>query len=348
MASHRALVIHALQQPLTLINRPTPEPKLDEILVKVSIVGLNPHDGASKASGVFVKNTLPSPFGLDIIGTVAKVGSGVTKFQLGDEVFAFGNPFSPDSTGTQEYCTVPVYQASLIPSRISPDEAATFPLNAMTMVFALFHKTGLDLDPPFGIEPGLSDYRSESILIIGGGAATGKFGIQFARLANFGSIITVASKSKEDLLKSLGATAVIERNQSEDEIEQEIRALVGDDLVYVIDCVGRTPDGQTLGARALSNTKRGTLAALVHAGGVDESRIGPKRAGYDRKKILCITTKYPDLTRSFWDILPTWIEDGKLLPTTFQVFNGLDVVRINKLLDNYIHGKVNTKPHIHI
>ncbi|PNP47829.1 hypothetical protein TGAMA5MH_00881 [Trichoderma gamsii] len=348
MAFHRALVIHSLQQPLTLIDRPTPEPKQDEILIKVSIVGLNPHDGASKAFGLFVKNTLPSPFGLDIIGTVVKVGSGVTKFQLGDEVFAFGNPALPDSTGTQEYCTVPVWQASLIPSGISSDEAATFPLNAMTMVFALFHQTGLDLHPPFGPELCLSDYRSESILIIGGGAATGKFGIQLARLANFGRIITVASRSKEALLKSLGATVVIERNQSEDEIEQQIRATVGDGLVYAIDCVGRTPDGQTLGARALSNTKRGTLAILVHAGGVDESRIGPKTAGYDRKKILCMTTKYPDLTKLFWDILPRWIQDGKLLPTTFQVVNGLDVDRINRLLNDYVYSEVKIKPHVHI
>jgi NADPH:quinone reductase-like Zn-dependent oxidoreductase len=309
---------------------------------------VNPHDGASKAFGVFVENTLPTPFGLDIVGTVVRVGSGVTKFQLGDEVFAFGNPFLPDSTGTQEYCTVPVWQASLIPSGISSDEAATFPLNAMTMVFALFHHSGLDLHPPFGPESGLSDYRSESILIIGGGAATGKFGIQLARLANFGRIITVASKSNEALLKSLGATVVIDRNQSEDDIEREIRATVGDGLVYAIDCVGRTSDGQTLGARALSNTKRGTLVVLVHAGGVDESRTGPKTAGYDRKKILCLTAKYPDLTKSFWDVLPTWIQGGKLLPTTFQVVDGLGVDKIDRLLDDYTHGKVNIKPHIHI
>ncbi|KAF5520582.1 Reticulon-4-interacting protein 1-like protein [Colletotrichum aenigma] len=206
MSTHKALVIHTLQQPPSIIERPTPVPKEDEILLKVSIVGYN----------------LPSPLGVDIVGEVVSCGRDVTQYQVGDRVFAFGSPFSADSTGTQEYCVVPAWQSAPLPKGISADEAATFPLNAMTMVFALLHKTGLNLRSPFGADKDECNYSAESILIIGGGTATGNFGVQLARLAKFGNIIVVASKARESQLKVLGATTVIDRGLDESQIENQI------------------------------------------------------------------------------------------------------------------------------
>ncbi|KAF2155501.1 NAD(P)-binding protein [Myriangium duriaei CBS 260.36] len=279
-STHKALAIHTLGQPPEFIERQTPTPKDDEILLKVSIVGLNPHDASGKRYGLFIKDNLPSPFGVDIVGEVISFGRAVTKYKVGDHVFAFGIPFSADSTGTQEYCVLPAWQSALLPEGISADEAATFPLNAMTMVFALFHETGLNLHSPFGLQRQDSDYSKETILFIGGGSATGKFGIQLARLANFKDIIVVASKARESELKNLGATVVVDRTQDETQIEDNIRKVIGDNLIFAVDCVGRGPDGQTLGVKALSNHRKGTLVALVKLGGVDESRIGPKTAGY--------------------------------------------------------------------
>ncbi|KAH9231979.1 hypothetical protein K456DRAFT_1726234 [Colletotrichum gloeosporioides 23] len=196
-------------------------------------------------------------------------------------------------------------------------EAATFPLNAMTMVFALFHETGLNLRSPFGADKDECDYSAESILIIGGGSATGNFGVQLARLAKFGNIIVVASKAREAQLKGLGATTVIDRALDESQIENQIRDVVGDDLVFAVDCVGRGPGGQTLGAKALSSHKKGVLAALIKLGDVDESRIGSKFAGYVRNQVLCHTTKYPHITKEFWGVLPNLIE---MVPYSRRLF----------------------------
>ncbi|KAF0318368.1 putative alcohol dehydrogenase, zinc-containing [Colletotrichum asianum] len=289
MSTHKALVIHTLQQPPSIIERPTPVPKEEEILLKVSIVGLNPHDASGKRYGLFIKDNLPSPLGVDLVGEVVSYGRDVTQYQIGDRVFAFGSPFSPDSTGTKEYCVVPEWQSAPLPKDISADEAATFPLNAMTMVFALFHETGLNLRSPFGADKDECDYSAESILIIGGGSATGNFG-----------------------LKGLGATTVIDRALDESQIENQIRNVVGDDLVFAVDCVGRGPGGQTLGVKALSSHKKGVLAALIKLGDVDESRIGSKSAGYVRNQVLCHTTKYPHITKEFWGVLPNLIENGTL------------------------------------
>ncbi|ETS74193.1 hypothetical protein PFICI_14059 [Pestalotiopsis fici W106-1] len=348
MSTHKALAIHALEQPPAFLERPTSAPKEDEILLKVSIVGLNPHDASGKRFGTFIKENLPSPIGVDLVGDIVALGRNITGYKVGDRVFAFGNPMSADSTGTQEYCVVPAWQSALLPKEISADEAATFPLNAMTMVFALFHETGLNLHSPFGLRRQDCDYSAESILIIGGGAATGQFGVQLARLAKFRNIIVVASKARESQLKDLGATTVIDRALDESEIENQIRKVAGDDLVFAIDCVGRGPGGQTLGVKALSNHKKGTLAALVHRGDVDDSRIGTKTAGYVRNSVLCHTAKYPDITKEFWAVLPSLIESGTLKPTSFQVVNGLSAKEVDTFLDNYSTGVAQLKPHIHI
>jgi NADPH:quinone reductase len=261
---------------------------------------------------------------------------------------AIKDGFSPEGTGIQKYCIITIWQVALIPSNVNPDEAATFPLNTLTMVFALFHETGLSLFPPFEHRPHDFEYKSQSVVIVGEGSATGKFGIELTRIADFGNIIVVASKSNEYLLKSLGATAVIDRHQSEDAIDRQIREIVGDNLVYAVDCVGNGKDDQTIRTKLLSNSKKGKPMILVHAGPVDERRIDPIKADYERMPIICSSTQFPDITKAFWKVLPKWIEEGKLKPTTYRVIEELDAGLINETLDTYRNGLNIMKPHIHI
>src|SRR3954453_20436234 len=62
-----------------------------------------------------------------------------------------------------------------------------------------------------------------------------------------GRVVAIASESNESQLKSLGATRVIDRHQSLGEIDKEVRAIVGDDLTIVYDCI--------LGGQWRSNTR---------------------------------------------------------------------------------------------
>src|SRR3954454_23604805 len=50
--SQRAFVLEKIGQPVVIIERPIPEPKENEVLVKVAVAGINPHDGYSKAMGL--------------------------------------------------------------------------------------------------------------------------------------------------------------------------------------------------------------------------------------------------------------------------------------------------------
>lgn len=75
-------------------------------------------------------------------------------------------------------------------------------------------------------------------MIVGGGTTVGRIATQFAGLAGVGTIVTTASLSGEAELKIYGATHVIARQTPD--VEEQVRSIVGDDLVYILDC---SPEG---------------------------------------------------------------------------------------------------------
>jgi NADPH:quinone reductase-like Zn-dependent oxidoreductase len=146
----------------------------------------------------------------------------------------------------QQFCILDANFAAPIPLHISFHEAATFPVNAIANFIALFDSSGLDLAPKF-LGPGV-DYANEAILIIRGSSNSGKFALQFSRLAGFGKIITIAKVRSDggQSLRDFGATYIID----------QIRALVGDDLLYAFDKVN--------GAYSSGVSHQCALASVYH------------------------------------------------------------------------------------
>ncbi|KAI9880582.1 MAG: hypothetical protein M1823_006726, partial [Watsoniomyces obsoletus] len=105
----------------------------------------------------------------------------------------------------------------------------------------------------------------------------GRFAVQFAALAGIGRIVVVGGDEAE--LKSYGASHVLDRHGSDDVVLSRIRDIVGDELLYAYDTVNM-PDKLHLAINALSTTKRGQLARLVPVGVPDETKIYPKKDGY--------------------------------------------------------------------
>ncbi|KAL1847890.1 hypothetical protein Plec18167_004854 [Paecilomyces lecythidis] len=337
--TQRAIVLHAVGSPVVLEERPVPEPGEDQLLVKVTVAGLNPHDHKVRDYGLFFSGK-PYIMANDVAGEVVKIGPGpnTAKFAVGEHVFSQAFSPSPDSGGLQQYALLDVrFTTKVADTGLTDDEAATIPINAIAEYIGLFHSTGLGLPAPTTPEAKSFDYASQTILVIGGGSNTGHFGIELAKLAGFGRIVTVAGLHKEAELRAIGATHVIDRHA--DNVLEQIRAIVGDDLIYAVDVVN---DGanQELGVAALSNSKKGILATLLRTeGSLDEKRIGPKKAGYERRFTIGASALYPELTVPFWENLPRWIQSGDLTPTKYQVVEGLDPAKINGVLDLYKEGK---------
>ncbi len=177
-----------------------PAPKADEVLVKVLAVSVNPADWRClRGKPLFSRASLGllrpkhGILGGDIAGLVEAVGSGVTQFEVGDEVYA--NLLDHGHGGFAEYVSVPVDVMSLKPANLSFEEAAAVPMAAVTALQGLRHHGE--------IAPG------QQVLINGGSGGIGTFAVQIAK--SYGAEVTgVTSTRNIDLVRSLGADHVVD------------------------------------------------------------------------------------------------------------------------------------------
>ena len=348
MLTQKAVLIVEVGEPaVAVVEHPLPDPGEHQIQLKVAVAGLNPHDQKARDYGLFIKDALPAVLANDIVGVITKLGAGVTDFAVGDRVVSQGALSSTwHQQGLQEYAIEDAAYSCRIPKGMSDDDAATLPTNLIAGVVALF--SALDITPPWFDDFETTKYKSDSILIIGGGSNCGKFGVQLAKLAGFGTIVVVGGS--EDELRQLGATHVIDRHNREDHIVDQIRSIVGDELIYAYDTVN-PPQGQLLAIKALSNTKRGRLARLLsrlpQASFIDKSQVMQKEAGFEVKDVLGVSALHPDLCRKFWRALPGYLESGAIRPTSWTSVEGLTAANVNAILDGYRDGRKMAKTHIH-
>ncbi|KAH6880660.1 putative alcohol dehydrogenase [Thelonectria olida] len=343
--TQKALLITEVGKPAVLVNdRAVPEPGPNQVQIKVTVAGLNPHDWKSRDTGLFISQSLPAVLANDVVGKVTKVGEGVADITVGDRIVSQA-VFAPGSlqNGLQEYALAAVGSMAKIPDSITDDEAATLPTNIIAPLVALFKV--LEIPAPWSPTAGDFDYANASILIVGGGSNCGKFGVQLARLAGIGRIVVVGGNETE--LKGFGATHVIDRHGGFDAVLGRVKKVVGDDLVYAFDPVN-PPDGQILALNALSNHKKGALARLLPLGPVDESKVLGKKAGFDVRNVFGSSQAHPELAGQFWGLVPEYLQTKKLKPLTYAVHEGLEASHVNAVLDAYRDGKPVIKTHLHL
>ena len=178
----------------------TPAPNADQVLVKVLAASVNAADWHMlRGKPLFSRATLgllrPKHriLGVDIAGQVEAVGSGVTGFQPGDEVYA--NLLDHGYGGFAEYASVPVGVLSSKPANLSFEEAAAVPMAAVTALQGLRHHG--ELQP------------AQQVLINGATGGVGSFAVQLAK-ASGAEVTAVTSTRNVDLVRSLGADHVVD------------------------------------------------------------------------------------------------------------------------------------------
>ena len=233
----KAVVVHEYGGPevLKFEDAPRPEPKDNEVLVKVMAAGVNPVDALIR-SGKYAKffgTTLPLIPGYDIAGVVEKVGAKVTRLKVGDSVYAY--PMW--GGGYAEYAVASEGEAALMPKSINFVEAAGVPLASLTAWQALIDVAKLS--------------AGQSVLIHGGSGGVGSFAIQIAK-ARGAKVFATASTPNQDLLKQLGADVAI------DYTKQKFEDVVKD-VDVVLDSVGKDTLARSYGVIK----KGGFIATLV-------------------------------------------------------------------------------------
>lgn len=187
---------------LKLAEVEKPTPKAGEVLVKVMATAVNPADNHVLSGMLRYSTGLLKPkqqiLGSDIAGQVEAVGSTVTQFQIGDEVF--GDIFGYGRGGFAEYVTVPESALALKPANLSFAQAAAVPMTAVTALQGLRDKGQL--------QPG------QQVLINGASGGVGSFAVQIARALG-GEVTAVVSTRKMEMARTIGADHVIDYTQED-------------------------------------------------------------------------------------------------------------------------------------
>lgn len=218
------------------VARPSPGP--GEVLVKVAASALNPVDFKIREGKLkpVLRIDLPAIMGNELAGTVVETGSGVTRFAVGDRVFA---RTAKDAMGAfAEYAVVAESLLAAIPDSLDFARAAAIPLAGLTALQALRDEAALG--------PG------SRVFIPGGAGGVGTFAIQIAKWLG-AEVVTTASPRGRDLVERLGADTVIDYTAGPVE-----------DGVGVVDAVFDLIGGETLN-RAFALVKKGGVVVSVNA-----------------------------------------------------------------------------------
>ncbi|HET9171411.1 MAG TPA: NADP-dependent oxidoreductase [Actinospica sp.] len=172
-----------------------PAPAAGEVLVEVVATSFNPLDAKLRAGYLreFLPLALPHVPGLDVAGRVAALGEGVTRWQVGDQVFGFV-PMLSDGAAA-EFVAVPQDALAAAPESIPLADAAAIPAVGLTAWQAVYEHAGIE--------------AGQRILVNGAGGGVGGFAVQLAKRAGAHVIATASSRSA-DAVRTQGADEVID------------------------------------------------------------------------------------------------------------------------------------------
>ena len=234
---------------------PRPRPGPGELLVRVHAVGLNPIDNLIPKGDFkpILKTRLPATMGSDLAGVVVEVGSGVTRFTVGDAVYAsiFDTPYG----SLAEFAVVPEQAAALKPANLDFVQAASIPMVGLTAWQAMQERMQL--------QPG------QKVFIPAGSGGIGTFAIQLAR--HLGARVgTTTSTANVELVRGLGADEVIDyKQQPFEDVLQGYDAVLG-----------------TLRGDGLEKAMR-----IVKTGSRVVSLVGPPDAAFARARGMHVVLK---------------------------------------------------------
>ena len=226
-----------------------PEPAAGEVLVQVAATSFNPVDAGIRAG--YLQQVFPVTFphipGVDVAGTVAALGEGVTRWAVGDRVFGF-LPMVPDGAAA-EFVAVSAEVLAAAPDSIPLAEAAALPAGAQTAWQAVFEHADVQ--------------AGQRVLINGAGGGVGGFAVQLAKQAG-AHVIATASPRSADTVRAQGADQLVDYT-----VTTPTEAVT-------------EPVDAVLNLVAATEQHRAALTALIRPGGVIVTTAAPAAGDPDR------------------------------------------------------------------
>lgn len=184
------------------ISAPIPVPKPNQVLIQIHGTSVTPADWRFRSAKPFVVRIMNGLFrpkkvtvlGVELSGEVVEIGENVTKFQVGDHVFA-SSYFKRYGAYAEYKCIEEDAFISKIPKNLSVEESAVLTMGCNTALYFLRDIANIKKD--------------QKILIIGASGSVGSYAVQLAK--HFGAEVTgVCSTDNIGLVKSIGADYIID------------------------------------------------------------------------------------------------------------------------------------------
>lgn len=360
---HDAAVLASPRARLSVERMPTPDPAAGEVVVRVGAVAVNPIDWVIQGTGSVTYRWLPTPavLGSDVAGEVVAIGSGVTRFRVGDRVFglATGTDRGRDSRregAFQEYTTLLEHLTAPTPAGVTDVQAAVLPLGVSTAACALFQPRhlGLTVRDPADTRP-----RERGVVVVwGGSTSVGMNAIQLARAAGY-DVVSTASPRNADLVRSLGADVVVDHG-SAGAVDELVAGIDGRPVVGAV-ALGET---STAGCIEVLHRTGGSVLAMAStpvslAALAGRRRLFPamvpvfarlglktlllnaraRRAGIRAAFVWGTSLRDDEVGRRLWGrLLPEWLADGTVRPLPEAIVAGDGVGAIQEALDRQRAG----------
>lgn len=303
-------------------ERPVPELKPGEVLIKVHAAGVNRPDVFQRTGNYPVPPGASDLPGLEVAGEIVAGELGDSGFKLGDLVCAL-----VQGGGYAEYCAAPLAQCLPVPKGLSALEAAALPENYFTVWSNVFDRGQLS--------------GEETLLVQGGSSGIGVTAIQIARALGHRVFATAGSAEKCRACEELGAERAI--NYKTEDFEAVVKELTGGRGVDVIlDMVG----GDYLPREIKALADDGRLVFIAQLGGAK----GQLDMGQVMRRRLTITgsTLRPrpvafkaaiaaNLRQHVWPL----IDAGKIKPVIHQRFPLEQAAQAHAMMESSAHiGKI--------
>jgi NADPH2:quinone reductase len=303
-------------------QRPQPEPKSNEILVKVAAAGVNRPDVLQRQGLYPVPPDASDLPGLEIAGEVVACGSAVKMWKPGDAVCALTH-----GGGYAEYCVTPEVQALPVPKGLSMTEAASLPETFFTVWGNVFERGRLS--------------EGESLLVQGGTSGIGVTAIQMATALGNRVFATAGTDEKCAACVKLGAEAAF-NYKTQDFVAGVKQATGGKGVDVILDMAA----GDFVPRELKALADDGRLVFIAHLRGTKtELDVGEVMR---RRLTLTGSTLRPrpiafkgavaaSLRARVWPL----IDAGKIKPVIYRTFRLEDAAEAHRVMESSTHiGKL--------
>jgi len=307
---------------LQLCERPTPELKAGEVLIKVHAAGINRPDVFQRLGQYPVPPGASDLPGLEVAGEIVDGELGDSGFAKGDMVCAL-----VQGGGYAEYCAAPLAQCLPVPAGLSMVEAASLPETFFTVWSNVFDRAQLS--------------EGETLLVQGGTSGIGVTAIQLATAMGHRVFATAGTEDKRRACEELGAERGI--NYRDEDFVAVVKELTGGKGVDVVldmvagDYVGREIDCLADDGRIAIIALLGGAKANVDLSQVLRRRLSISGSTLRPRPVAFKGAIAQKLRERVWPLL----EAGKIKPVIYKTFPLAEAAAAHALMESSTHvGKI--------